>query len=61
MELNLTQEQVAQINAILNSMPISELQRVQAIIKILQDASRIAGQTEVEEDVPETETHELDS
>lgn len=57
MELNLTQEQVAQINAILNSMPISELQRVQAIIKIFQDAS----QTEAEGDAPETETRELNS
>lgn len=57
MELNLTQEQVAQINAILNSMPISELQRVQAIIKIFQDAS----QAEAEGDAPETETRELNS
>lgn len=38
MEIKLNEEQVTQINAILNSFPISQLGAVQEIIKIFQDA-----------------------
>lgn len=38
MEIKLTEEQVNQINAILNSMPISQLGAVQEIIKVFQEA-----------------------
>lgn len=42
MEIKLTEEQVNQINAVLNSMPISQLGAVQEIIKIFQDAQQPA-------------------
>ena len=38
MEIKLNEEQVAQINQILNSFPISQLGAVQEIVKIFQDA-----------------------
>lgn len=55
MELNLSQEQVAQINAILNSMPISQLQAVQAIIKIFNDAQGSDDQTSETKQLADTE------
>lgn len=55
MELNLSQEQVAQINAILNSMPISQLQAVQAIIKIFNDAQGNDDQTSETKQLADTE------
>lgn len=43
MEIKLTEEQISEINAILNSFPISQLDRVQAIIKVFQDAQGAEG------------------
>lgn len=46
MEIKLNEEQVAQINAILNSFPISQLNQVQSIIKIFQDAQAPGDESE---------------
>lgn len=42
MEIKLNEEQIKQINAILNSLPISQLGAVQEIIEIFQDAQKPA-------------------